>query len=192
LNKHPDHQPAAVATPLPPLVNQTQSLGRHILAEFYDCDANALNNLSLVETVMKDAADACGATVVESRFHHFNPHGISGVVIIAESHLAIHTWPELEYAAIDLFTCGDECDPLVAYNYVREHLHAGHATYSELRRGLINPTTQKLERDPFAVRTQFHTPAAANEATSDACATVNTVVTASSSVAQQTTMAKGV
>jgi S-adenosylmethionine decarboxylase len=156
LNNHPDHQPAAVAS-LPPLVNQTQSLGRHILAEFYECDANALNNHTLIETVMNKAAQACGATVVESRFHQFAPQGISGVVIIMESHLAIHTWPELEYAAIDLFTCGDQCDPLVAYDYIREHLHAGHATYSELRRGLINPTTSQLEHDPFKVRTQFET-----------------------------------
>jgi S-adenosylmethionine decarboxylase proenzyme len=142
---------------MPSLVSQTQSLGRHILAEFYDCDANALNNLSLIETAMTGAAEACGATVVESKFHQFAPQGVSGVVIIEESHLAIHTWPELEYAAIDLFTCGDACDPLVAYDYVRQHLHAGHANYTELRRGLINPKTMKLERDPFAVRTQFET-----------------------------------
>jgi S-adenosylmethionine decarboxylase proenzyme len=134
-----------------------QSLGRHILAEFYDCDANALNNLSLIETVMTGAAKDCGATVVESKFHQFAPQGVSGVVIIEESHLAIHTWPELEYAAIDLFTCGDACDPLVAYDSIRRNLHAGHASYTELRRGLINPTTLKLEREPFAVRTQFET-----------------------------------
>jgi S-adenosylmethionine decarboxylase len=155
LNTHPDH-PIAAVTNLQ-VSAPIQSLGRHILAEFYDCDGNAINNLDLIETVMQDAAKACGATVVESRFHQFAPQGVSGVVIIEESHLAIHTWPELEYAAIDLFTCGDSCDPLVAYEYVRTLLHAGHATYTELRRGLLNPEDNTLNRKPFAVRTQFET-----------------------------------
>ena len=94
-------------------------LGRHILAESFDCDSNILNNLKLVEKYMTEAALECGATVVNKCFHLFNPHGVSGVVIISESHLAIHTWPEYGYAAVDLFTCGEQCDPKVSYEFLK-------------------------------------------------------------------------
>ena len=83
---------------------ENQYLGRHILAEFFECDSNVLNNPQLVEKYMLEAALECGATVVNKCFHLFMPHGVSGVVIISESHLAIHTWPEYGYAAVDLFT----------------------------------------------------------------------------------------
>ena len=89
-------------------------LGQHVLAEFFECDPNTLNSLDKVEKYMIDSALECGATIVQKCFHMFNPYGVSGVVIIAESHLAIHTWPELGYAAVDLFTCGSKCDPKVA------------------------------------------------------------------------------
>ena len=92
-------------------------LGQHVLAEFFECDPNILNSLDKVEKYMVDAALECGATIVQKCFHMFNPYGVSGVVIISESHLAIHTWPELGYAAVDLFTCGDKCDPKVSYEF---------------------------------------------------------------------------
>src|SRR5690348_10158963 len=113
------------------------TLGRHLLSEFYDCDPNILNNVSLVESVMSNAAEIAGATIVTKTFHHFSPYGVSGVVVIAESHLAIHTWPEFGYAAIDLFTCGDTVNPVIAYDYLREQLGSKNAFYSELKRGLI-------------------------------------------------------
>ena len=89
------------------------NLGQHVLAEFFECDPNILNSNDKVEKYMIDAALECGATIVQKCFHMFNPYGVSGVVIISESHLAIHTWPELGYAAVDLFTCGTKCDPKV-------------------------------------------------------------------------------
>jgi S-adenosylmethionine decarboxylase proenzyme len=131
------------------------NLGRHLLAEFYDCNSNILNNVQLIEDSMKEAAIACGATIVQSNFHLFNPFGVSGVVVIAESHLAIHTWPELGYAAVDLFTCGGNCDPKVAYEYLREKLGAGSAFYSELKRGLMNADTQQMIHSPFQVELQM-------------------------------------
>ena len=70
------------------------ALGHHLLAEFSGCDAASLADLELVTTAMLQAATASGATIVTHSFHHFSPHGVSGAVIIAESHLAIHTWPE--------------------------------------------------------------------------------------------------
>jgi S-adenosylmethionine decarboxylase proenzyme len=82
-------------------------LGRHLLAEFGGCDPSALADLEGVSRAMREAAVAAGATVVTHSFHRFGGGGgISGVVVIAESHLAIHTWPEHAFAAVDLFTCG--------------------------------------------------------------------------------------
>ncbi len=82
------------------------ALGHHLLAEFSGCDAAALADLGQVTRAMLQAAEASGATVVTHSFHHFSPHGVSGAVIIAESHLAIHTWPEHGFAAVDFFSCG--------------------------------------------------------------------------------------
>jgi S-adenosylmethionine decarboxylase len=115
-----------------------KALGRHILLELYDCDCEILNDHARVEQIMKDAALAAKATIVNSTFHRFNPHGVSGVVVIAESHLAIHTWPEYGYAAVDLFTCGEEIDPWIAHHFVAEHLKAKRKTSLEMKRGLLN------------------------------------------------------
>ena len=82
------------------------ALGHHLLAEFTGCDAASLADLQGVTTAMLQAAEASGATIVTHSFHHFSPHGVSGAVIIAESHLAIHTWPEHGFAAVDYFSCG--------------------------------------------------------------------------------------
>ena len=82
------------------------ALGHHLLAEFTGCDASSLADLGRVTSAMLQAAEASGATVVTHSFHHFSPHGVSGAVIIAESHLAIHTWPEHGFAAVDFFSCG--------------------------------------------------------------------------------------
>lgn len=124
----------------------TTHLGRHLLAEFFDCNSNLLNHLALIEQTMKEAALKCGATIVQSCFHHFSPFGVSGVVVIAESHLAIHTWPEHGYASVDLYTCGDQCDPEVAFDYLREKFLAGHANYVALHRGFLDNETQQVHK----------------------------------------------
>lgn len=131
------------------------NLGRHILAEFYNCDPNILNNVNLIETSMVQAAVECGATVVEKNFHMFSPYGVSGVVIISESHLAIHTWPEYGYAAVDLFTCGESCDPLVAYEYLKEKLNARSAIYTELQRGMFDNDKNEVMMSPFRIKTHI-------------------------------------
>lgn len=129
-------------------------LGRHVLAEFFDCDSNVLNNPELIEKFMEEAAINCGATVVQKCFHMFNPHGVSGVVIISESHLAIHTWPELGYAAVDLFTCGESCDPKVAYEYLKKAFGADKSSFSELKRGMINSENLEVAKKPFELKSQ--------------------------------------
>lgn len=130
-------------------------LGQHVLAEFFECDPNVLNNITLVEKLMIEAALECGATIVQKCFHMFNPYGISGVIIIAESHLAIHTWPELGYAAVDLFTCGDKCDPKVSYEYLKEKFNSKNASYTELKRGIIDKETLQVAEKPFELATQY-------------------------------------
>jgi len=130
-------------------------LGQHVLAEFFECDPNILNNIDMVEKLMTEAALECGATIVQKCFHMFNPYGVSGVVIIAESHLAIHTWPELGYAAVDLFTCGDKCDPKVSYEYLKKMFNSRNASYTELKRGIIDSGTQKVAEKPFELANQY-------------------------------------
>ncbi len=97
-----------------------QALGRHLLLELFDCDAEALNSLETVKVSMVEAAKRAQATIIDVVFHEFNPFGISGVVVIAESHLAIHTWPEYRYAAVDIFSCGDVLQPQTAADYLVE------------------------------------------------------------------------
>ena len=133
----------------------TIHLGRHVLAEFYDCDSNVLNNVELIQKYMTEAAVECGATVVEKKFHMFSPYGVSGVVIISESHLAIHTWPEFGYAAVDLFTCGETCDPLEAYEYLKEKFNSVSASYTELKRGKLDLDEKQVIESPFQIKTQL-------------------------------------
>ncbi len=115
-----------------------ESLGRHILAEFYNCNEEILNDHTLIEKYMVDAAEKSNATVVKSCFHMFNPWGVSGVVVIQESHLTIHTWPELGYASVDLFTCGDEVNPWVAFEHLKDKLQAERTETIEVPRGMVD------------------------------------------------------
>jgi len=113
-----------------------QALGRHILCEAYGCDPEVLNDRKVVEQIMVDAALLAGAEVREVAFHKFSPQGVSGVVVISESHLAIHTWPELGYAAIDVFTCGSTVDPWEACHYLTKAFRATVVDTQEVSRGV--------------------------------------------------------
>jgi S-adenosylmethionine decarboxylase len=118
--------------------SEMRALGRHILAEFHGCPPEFLNDMQRIERTMVDAALEAGAEIREVAFHKFSPQGVSGVVVISESHLAIHTWPELGYAAVDVFTCGETVDPWVCCNYLRQHLLAKDTSSQEILRGNIN------------------------------------------------------
>jgi len=119
-------------------------LGQHLLVEFYNCNPDKLDQVANIETWMNEAALASGATIVQSGFHRFEPYGVSGVVVIAESHLAIHTWPEHRYASVDLFTCGDSVEPLVAYEYLKEKLEAKEVEIQMLKRGHLDRIEAQL------------------------------------------------
>lgn len=121
-----------------------QSLGRHVLAELYGCKFEVLNDIKQVEDIMVNAALEAGAEIREFVFHKFSPQGISGVVVISESHLAIHTWPELGYAAVDVFTCGDKVNPWDACNYLEEMFGATDIKASEVQRGIIEGREMRL------------------------------------------------
>ncbi|WP_010568259.1 adenosylmethionine decarboxylase [Leptospira broomii] len=113
------------------------ALGKHVIAEFYECDYETINNHELVEDIMLKAADLSGATTVKSVFHRFSPFGVSGVVVVSESHFAIHTWPEYGYCAIDVFTCGDIIDNQTALEYLKERFCAKSISVVEMKRGLL-------------------------------------------------------
>lgn len=113
------------------------ALGRHILCEAFGCDFDLINDRQKVESIMVQAALEAGAEVREVAFHQFSPQGVSGVVVISESHLAIHTWPEIGFAAIDVFTCGDTVDPWEACNYLIKSFKAQNATTTEVKRGVF-------------------------------------------------------
>ena len=131
-----------------------KTLGKHFLLELYDCDVAALNSLPDLRENMVIAAKEAGATVVGEVFHQFSPHGVSGVVVIAESHFSIHTWPEHNYAAVDLYTCGNTVDPTVAANKIADALKSKTIRIRELFRGLITDEGSLL-REEALDRTSF-------------------------------------
>ncbi|MCL8266680.1 MULTISPECIES: adenosylmethionine decarboxylase [Leptospira] len=114
------------------------ALGKHVIAEFYDCDYEIINNHELVEDIMLKSVDLSGATTIKSVFHRFSPYGVSGVVVVSESHFAIHTWPEYGYCAVDVFTCGDLIDNQAALDYLKEKLGSKNISVVEMKRGVLN------------------------------------------------------
>ncbi len=112
-------------------------LGIHYLAEFFDCNRAKINDAAFIEQIMIDATKLSGATIIRPFFHQFSPQGVSGVIIIAESHFAIHTWPEHGYTAVDLFSCTD-FDYKGALNHIRTNIGARHHTVAQVRRGILS------------------------------------------------------
>lgn len=118
-----------------------ETIGRHVIAELWGCDFDLLNNMDKIERIFAEAALKSGAEIREVAFHKFAPQGVSGVVIISESHLTIHTFPEHGYASIDVYTCGD-LDPNIAADYIANSLGAETYEKIELSRG-IDPIQMK-------------------------------------------------
>ena len=114
------------------------ALGKHLLLELNDCDKEVLNDLSFLKGILLAAATEAGATVLGESFHHFNPQGVSGVVVVTESHLLIHTWPEYGYAAADIFTCGNSVQPEKAAEILIEKLGSKNHSIKEIPRGILD------------------------------------------------------
>ena len=122
-----------------------EALGKQILVEYYDCDQSKINDVSYIENSLIQATKASNATIISHNFHKFSPYGVSGVVVIAESHVAIHTWPEYNYAAVDIFTCGDTIDPWIIQERLKEYFESKNVSSMEMKRGLFKvPQGQKL------------------------------------------------
>jgi S-adenosylmethionine decarboxylase len=120
------------------------ALGRHVLAEIYGCNPEVLDNPETVERILVQAAVEAGADVRQVAFHKFSPQGVSGVVVISESHLAIHTWPEYGYAAVDVFTCGDRVNPWEACNRIVTGFDAKQVQATEMRRGVFGVSPRQV------------------------------------------------
>jgi len=125
------------------------ALGQHLLIELYECNRETLNNEKKVKEILSSAAEICGATVLNTSSHKFSPQGISAIVMIAESHLSIHTWPEYSYAAADIFTCGITLKPEVAVDYLVKELEAKNFKLQKVKRG-----TLKLQKGQKLVHKQ--------------------------------------
>jgi len=112
--------------------NGVRCAGVHLIVDLYD--AKRLNDIDHIETTLRRCVDAAGATLLHIHLHHFTPSGVSGVAVLAESHISIHTWPEIGYAALDVFMCGkanpNECVPVL-----REAFKAKRVAVSEMLRG---------------------------------------------------------
>lgn len=121
-------------------------VGSQVLLDLYECEVDRLDDLEWVKTTLVNAARAAGATIVETVFHKFAPWGISGVVVIAESHLAIHIWPERRYAAVDVFTCGANVQMDVASAFLTREFRSKRPVQRTFMRGDYAPSEQKKPR----------------------------------------------
>ena len=112
----------------------TDMVGKHCILELYDCDHSKLDDEAFLRTTITTAAKRAGATLLNLITHRFEPQGVTGLALLAESHISIHTWPENGYAAVDVFTCGDHTMPESACEHLRTELGARkHALRSFLR-----------------------------------------------------------
>jgi len=112
-------------------------IGMHVVLDLYECDPQILDDIEKIEEILTEAAEVANATVIDKRFHKFSPQGVSGVVVVSESHIAIHTWPEHGYAAVDVYTCGNHTMPLKASEYIIRELKCKRPTLVKLDRGLL-------------------------------------------------------
>lgn len=111
------------------------SSGTHLIADFYGVDSEKLSNPATIEDLLRRSAEAADAHIIYSHFHPFGPgEGITGVVLLAESHISIHTWPESRFAAVDVFMCGN-AQPRLALDVIRQALVPSFVNMQDIARG---------------------------------------------------------
>lgn len=113
------------------------SLGKHILVDYYGCNKKIIDSLNQMKLCMLEAARIAEATILTDVFHQYSPQGVSGVVVIGESHLAVHTWPEFKIVSVDIFTCSEKMKPSNAIEYLFKTLEAENYDIQEITRGQI-------------------------------------------------------
>jgi S-adenosylmethionine decarboxylase len=124
-----------------------QTTGKHCILELFECPFDLLDDEAFIRRIASKAAVESGSTLLTLTSHKFSPQGVTALALLAESHLAIHTWPETGYAAVDVFTCGTHCDPIKACRILVEQLRAGRHSRTVLQRGLgMAPQTQAFAR----------------------------------------------
>lgn len=111
------------------------ALGTQILLELKQCDREILDDMPYIREALITAAEEAGATIVGQSFHKFEPMGVTGILAISESHIAIHTWPEYAYAAVDIFTCGESFRPHEAADLLIKRLNCKESSLTEIKRG---------------------------------------------------------
>jgi S-adenosylmethionine decarboxylase len=110
--------------------------GRHLIVDLWGCQQ--LDNLSFIEQTLRDATDIAGATLLHLHLHHFTPNGgVSGVAVLAESHISIHSWPERDYAALDIFMCGNT-QPEKAVALLQQRFQPQRSEITTHLRGMVN------------------------------------------------------
>ncbi len=119
-------------------------VGKHCILELYECDQAKLNDEAFLRTAVTTAAKLSGATLLNLITHRFEPQGVTGLALLAESHISIHTWPENRYAAVDVFTCGDHTMPERACEVLRDELSAKHHLLRTLQRKAPSQLDQAL------------------------------------------------
>ena len=130
----------------------TDMVGKHCILELYDCDQSRLDDEAFLRTAITTAAKRAGATLLNLITHRFEPQGVTGLALLAESHISIHTWPENGYAAVDVFTCGDHTMPEQACRVMSEELRAGrHALRSFLRETPAGLATELRTPSPMSL-----------------------------------------
>jgi S-adenosylmethionine decarboxylase len=112
-----------------------KSVGRHLVLELWGC--KNLNSPAAVEQALREMVAACDVTLLDLRVYPFQPMGVTGIAVVAESHINIHTWPEFGYAAVDIFTCGPRKDPAAAIPVLREFFAPGRIETMEMTRGIL-------------------------------------------------------
>lgn len=130
---------------------QPAAAGWQTVLDLYECDAPEINNVDWIRQTLLVAAAKAQATVVANSFHTFEPHGVSGVVVIAESHIAIHTWPERRYAAVDVFTCNSKLHVDKAVDYLTQAFRAKEVYLASFTRG-----DRRLAAEPVLAHVASH------------------------------------
>ena len=110
-------------------------LANHQIVEFNGCEEAKIDNSDFVRKIFLEAAKLGSATIVSECFHEFSPYGLTGVLVIAESHISIHTWPEHKYAAVDIFSCGNKVDYNKIIDYLKDKLKCKNFSSTSINRG---------------------------------------------------------
>ena len=148
----PQVHPSPVQTPQVQTSPGASTTGKHCILELYDCDGAKLDNEVFLRATITAAAKRAGATLLHLISHRFEPQGVTGLALLAESHISIHTWPESGYAAVDVFTCGDHTMPERACALLAENLEAGRQSLTSFQRETPWPCSPgpRLPSPPFA------------------------------------------